>query len=277
MDGVQYSFAANRAATRGDSEAESDYRLAASVSMITVLPAVYGALAGSALLGPIGLALILGLIAYAVATRAKKKESSLLEIWARRCLWGLPKSHRRWKGPEDLDNAVGELNASVLGVTADLSINLRPVRESDIKAAGEDYAAYAEIRPVPYGYFLEYRISLPEYDSALSDYTWSMKVYRPGMDGLVIAAGNNNSPATATEAPPPLKRTDYKTETTRPAISSNETASTLTISGAIWFYDNHDMHAVDLEVSFWPDRSDESGVARLIALEDKTDILKKGK
>lgn len=277
MDGVQYLFAANRAATRGDSEAESDYLLAASVSMITVLPAVYGALAGSALLGPIGLALILGLIAYAVATRAKKKESSLLEIWTRRCLWGLPKSHRRWKGPEDLDNAVGELNASVLGVTADLSINLRPVRESDIKTSGEDYAAYAEIRPVPYGYFLEYRISLPEYDSALSDYIWRMKVYRPGMDGLVIAAGNNNSPTTATEAPPPLKRIDYKTETTRPATIFNEIASTLTISGAIWFYDNHDMHAVDLEVSFWPDRSDESGVARLIALEDKTDILKKGK
>ncbi|WP_421549542.1 T6SS effector BTH_I2691 family protein, partial [Pseudomonas sp. QD4] len=272
MDGVQYSFAATRARTQGDHDAATKYTYATFLSLGGAVAGAWGALAiESILLGPIGVAIICGLAAYAVATYAKKNESSPLELWARHSKWGKPFEFSRWKSSLDFNTAVGELNASVLGVTADLSINLRPVRESDIRASGEDYAAYAEIRPVPYGYFLEYKFSLPGYDSASSSYAWSMKVYRPGLDEQIIVSGNNGSPAAATESRHSLKRTDYKTETTRPSISFSEVTSTLVVSGAIWLYDIHGIHAADLEVSFWPDRNDESGVARILALEDKVD------
>ncbi len=39
---------------------------------------------------------------------------------------------------------------------------------------------------------------------------------------------------------------------------------------------NHSIHAVELNVSYWPDKSDENGYARLIAKEDKMDRSKKG-
>ncbi|KAB1587371.1 hypothetical protein C5O75_029005 [Burkholderia cepacia] len=39
---------------------------------------------------------------------------------------------------------------------------------------------------------------------------------------------------------------------------------------------NHSIHAAELNVSYWPDKSDEDGYARLIAKEDKMEQSKKG-
>ncbi|MFD2640550.1 hypothetical protein [Pseudomonas japonica] len=54
-----------------------------------------------------------------------------------------------------------------------------------------------------------------------------------------------------------------------PKIHHDTESKTLEIRGAIAFQGDIDFHALELEFSYWPDKSDESGIARLIIKEDK--------
>ena len=91
----------------------------------------------------------------------------------------------------------------------------------------------------------------------------------------IIASDNNNTLVLEAEVSPILKNVDYNTKTTRPITNYNKATSIMTISGAIALDANHSIHAMELETSFWPDKSDESGFARLLTLEDKAGISDK--
>lgn len=278
MDSAQYFFAARRVGQQGDDSSEKAYKLASKLALASVIPGVVGSIAaGSFLLGPVGIALILGLSAYAVAMWAKKQESSALELWARHSLWGTPATHRQWHRAEDLDTAIGALNAAVLGMTAELSITIRFHTTGGGRTVGPAGVLISDGMSVPAGFYLDYRFDLPNHDPTASRYEWSLTVYRPGDSaGQKIAAGRSDSNQKMTEQPPSRTKVDYNPNTTTPTIESDGATRTLTISGAIELDDNHSIHAAELNVSYWPDKSDEDGYARLIAKEDKMEQSKKG-
>ncbi|WP_312433800.1 T6SS effector BTH_I2691 family protein [Achromobacter sp.] len=272
MDGVQHIFAAIRAGADGDSEAQIYSGLATMAALGSSITGIVGALAPKAtLLGPIGVAIALGVLAYIWATQAKRERSSSLELWARSSRWGSPSEHRRWTAASDFDTAVGALNAAVLGMTAEMEVKTQLVSKRDASFPTDDQADWKRVR-IWAGEYIIYQISLPGYEETSSRYHWALTVYRPGeSQGQVIASGENGKPPTETLSPPPIKNSDYFVNTTAPTISSDEKTRTLIIKGAIALHTIHSIHAVKLEAHFWPDKNDHSGFARLLSQEDKTD------
>ncbi|NBA96261.1 hypothetical protein GUY40_15085, partial [Pseudomonas sp. R5(2019)] len=269
MDGVQFGLAANRAAHQGDSSASRKYLAAGVASGLSAYFGVAGAVTlNAALLGPLGIAIVLGLTAYAFATLAKKAESTALELWARHSLWGLPRQHRQWTTAEHYDTAVAALNAAVLGLTAEVGIHtrIRPLGGNRTIGIGASVGT-----DVQWASYLRYAIQLPGFVPGESRYEWALTVYRPHTAEQVIACGRSDSTPSLQPAPLPSQN-DYDHDSTLPQLELDEESSTLLIRGSIELDTFYDINAAQLTVSFWPDRSDEAGHAHLIIKEDKMDI-----
>ncbi|WEK28717.1 MAG: hypothetical protein P0Y58_17580 [Candidatus Pseudomonas phytovorans] len=174
FDMAQAAAASQRAKAFGDSTAQKQHMLAA---------AFYGS--GSAVfamavfktsfLGPLGLALMLMLAAYALSKHAEKNESSPLERWARRCCFGkadeMPVVH--WKTPEYADIAFAELNAATLGVTAALHFESTLRTDPTAPRIGGLIGLEREQK-------LKFQIILPGYKEEVSAYRWSLMLHRCG-------------------------------------------------------------------------------------------------
>ncbi|WP_025807405.1 T6SS effector BTH_I2691 family protein [Pseudomonas chlororaphis] len=273
MDGTQYAFAALRTSSQGDAKAAAIYGVSAVLALGSATAGAIGAFAVEAtLLGPIGIALALGLAAYAIAVWAKQSESQPLELWARHTTWGLPKKHRQWKMPQDMDLAIGALNAAVLGVTAEAVISVRFQRPSDLQAAGASGVIFSDGMSIPAGIYLDYKITLPGFNENASRYQWELKVFRPeNGTGESIALGRTGDTNKSLVPQVSSKRLDYNPKTITPTIHFDAKSKVLEISGAIELHMNHGIHATSLELSYWPDKTDESGVARVIVKDDKLD------
>ncbi|HBO3623959.1 TPA: hypothetical protein L4S57_005261 [Pseudomonas aeruginosa] len=273
MDGVQYNLAMHRVAAQGDQSSADKYKLASALSFGSAVFGVVGALAAEAvLLGPLGVALVLGLAAYAIAMWAKSLESSPLELWARHSRWGVPAKYRLWTTEMDFDTAVGALNAAVLGVTAEVGINLRIDASYETREETEFFSSTAA---VPMGEFLQYRINIPGYEAKVSRYQWSLKVFRPHQDnGQIIASGQSEFNSTAMQPLPEPAKIDYNNRKATPTVEHDLNSKSLTISGSIPLHVSHSINAMELELIYWPDKSDQAGYARLLAREDKMDIKK---
>ncbi|WP_338485731.1 hypothetical protein VRB68_09295 [Pseudomonas trivialis] len=152
-----------------------------------------------ALLGPLGIAVLLGLVGYAFYKWAEDEESTRLDRWARRCYFGKhnedPPIH--WNKPEHAHIAIAELNAATLGVEAGVNFRLRIVGSDSHGWGGPIGSVGAPI----YEQHLEYRLVLPLFDANRSAYRWSMTVHRYGdgsanqyTGGEVLAEGELNPP-----------------------------------------------------------------------------------
>ncbi|WP_139026544.1 hypothetical protein [Achromobacter arsenitoxydans] len=247
------------------------------LSIISAVAGGSGTLAiSSTLLGPIGVAIVLGLAAFALATWAKKNESSALELWARRSRWGILAKHRQWVAESDFDIAVGALNAAVLGMIAELAVETRFDKYGDTLDTQKGFLVW-DGSSIPATSYIVYKISLPGYDAIASRYEWRLKVYRPNeANGQVLASGQSGSPPATTNPPEDPKRVDYFPKTTMPSVFTDETSKSLIVNGAIALHMINSIHAMDLEVYFWPDKNDVSGCARLLLREDKIDTNEKG-
>lgn len=261
VEGVQYALAAGRAGKLGDKSARIFYGIASGVAMLSAAGGVVGSLApAGAALVPLSIAVLFGFAAYGLAVWAKKLESDSVELWARHSLWGLPEEHRRWTKPEEMDTATGALNAALLGLTADAALNINAEQTGGIPVGDA----------VPAGIFLNYKIVLPGYKSDASNYEWTLQVFPVGVpSGAVIARGREGGGNEPLPAPASWKHPDYHPETSAPVIRYDAEAETLEIKGSISFFGSLSIRALELEVSYWPDKSDEAGVARLIVKEDK--------
>lgn len=259
LEGLQYAFAAGRTHIAGDVTSRNTYVFATLIAAGSAGLGVAGSFAPAAIaLIPLGLSVLLGLAALGLAIWAKKKESQPLELWARHSLWGLSKEHRRWTTPEDMDTAIGELNAALLGLTADVRMIVKAEQASGLPIGDA----------VPAGLFLDYRLVLPGYKADVSSYEWALQVYRPNQAlGETIASGRSGG--TNGPLPPPVtwKSPGYRPETTAPVITHD--AQALEIGGSISFFGVLEINAFELKVSYWSDKNDDSGFARLIVQEDK--------
>ena len=257
VEGVQYALAAGRTHEVGDHEARNAYAWGAVVAGLSAGLGIVGSIgATTVLLVPLGFAVILGFVALAFAMRAKELESQPLELWARHSRWGLPVGHRRWTHSFDMDTAISALNAALLGLTAELDVTERVQRPGD-KVSGR-------------GGTLDYRIVLPGYCADTSRYEWALWAFRAReIPGQIIAGGKTGGTNGPLPAPTSWKWPRYEPETTAPVIHHHPESKTLEIRGSITFSGVLDFHALELEVSYWPDQSDESGLARLTVKEDK--------
>ncbi|MDU9389340.1 hypothetical protein [Pseudomonas sp. zfem002] len=152
------------------------------------------------------------------------------------------------------------MNAALLGLTAEAGMNVRAEKTGGIPIGDA----------VPAGMFLDYRLVLPGYVADASRYEWTLRAYRPGeTPGGIIAAGRTGGTNGPLPAPAAWRLPGYHPETTAPVIRHDAEAQTLEISGAISFFGKLDIHAFELAISYWPDKSDEAGVARVVVKEDK--------
>ncbi|MDG9885230.1 hypothetical protein N7650_20540 [Pseudomonas sp. GD04058] len=257
MEGIQYALAAGRTRGSGDRKASFFYTGAAAFAIGSAGLGVAGSLwAAGVLLVPLAFAVLAGFVAYGLSVWGKGEESQPLELWARHSRWGLPIEHRRWAEWQDTDTAIGALNAALLGLRADLDVT------------------YRVHRPAPgvpgQGGTIDYRFVLPGYVANKSRYEWSLLAYRPGeSSGGTVARGQTDG--TEEPLPPPIswKRPGYDPKTSLPVVKNDVESNTLEINGSIVYWGVLDFHALELEVSYWPDKGDELGVARFIVKEDK--------
>ncbi|WP_199098141.1 T6SS effector BTH_I2691 family protein [Dyella sp. ASV21] len=288
VDGVGYAWAADRMGAQGDNSAFKAYFGAAAASALSAGVGLWAALIPEAsLLGPLGLALILGLAAYAIAMWAKSEESSPLELWARHTLWGLPSEQRQWNPytPEikklpaqeraalvsDFHNtAIAALNAAVLGLTAEVGIHRRLRVTQGSVAVGPMGVTVGSGDTVTLGPALQYAIRLPGYDPLAARYSWALAVTRHH-DTQIIAAGRNDGAPLALQPPP--RFADYDLTTTTPVVDDDEKSKprTLSITGSIDLHSGHDITALALVVEYWPDKSDLDGKGKLTVIQSKLD------
>ena len=257
VEGLQYALAAGRTGEGGDKDASNAYKVAAIASAVSATFGVAGSIGGaSLLLFPLALAVFFGFVAFGFAVWAKRLESQPLEFWTRHSRWGLPVEHRRWLESDEMDTAIGALNAALLGLDADVEVT------------------YIVHRPTPevlaHGGTIKYRIVLPGYSADASRYEWALRTYRPGdSSGVIIAGGRSDGADETPSTPVSGSELDGEPQRSVPVIHHDTESKTLTIRRELAYLGALDFHAMKLEVAYWPDKSDEFGVARLTVIEDK--------
>ncbi|MBI6923022.1 hypothetical protein JET68_29985, partial [Pseudomonas monteilii] len=174
FDTAQAISAAKRAAAEGDSTARI-FHATSAVFYGVGAAAFAGAVFKSLILGPLGLAVLLSLTAYALSKHAEKNESSALERWARRCLFGkadeTPAVH--WNTPEYSDIAFAELNAAVLGVQAKFNFESSITTDPAAPRIGGLVGVMTEQR-------LRFHVVLPSYRDDISAFRWGLTLHRFG-------------------------------------------------------------------------------------------------
>ncbi|MDN4500738.1 hypothetical protein QYE73_26000, partial [Pseudomonas mosselii] len=259
-DGTNYLLAAQRTGAQGDLASNQKYNIAGLSAIGSAFVGVSALYFGTAFLGPVGIALLLALSAYTLATIAKKNESSPLEIWARQSRWGLPASHREWRVAEDNDNAIGALNAALLGITAHASIDIT-FKETHHPKTIEPFVTLRDSFSVPLVTRLNYTITIPNFVHGQARYEWTLAVYSPGRNTVpTVYSGDSDK-----------VKTELHEGIGSPENSSNQ-GKTLRIEGSTPTADFKTIDAFELTVSYWPNKDDTTNFAKLVKKQDKLDV-----
>ncbi|MFK0033113.1 T6SS effector BTH_I2691 family protein [Pseudomonas monteilii] len=269
FDTAQAISAAKRAAAEGDSTARI-FHATSAVFYGVGAAAFAGAVFKSLILGPLGLAVLLSLTAYALSKHAEKNESSALERWARRCLFGkadeTPAVH--WNTPEYSDIAFAELNAAVLGVQAKFNFESSIATDPAAPRIGGLVGVMTEQK-------LRFHVVLPNYRDDISAFRWGLTLHRfgdgefPEYEGgetiivddfhAITTGALSKSARFSSFAPPRIP--DYKTDFTvlkNQKDGKQEGISWLEISGVVELMPTIGRHSIigaTLLVMYWPDRT----------------------
>lgn len=291
-DATRAGFAANRTSKAGDVSAAGLYALSTGFSGAGAIFGITAAAYGStALLGPLGIAILLGLAGYGLYKWAEGEESTPLDRWARRCYFGKhnedPPIH--WNKPEHAHIAIAELNAATIGVEAGVNFRLRIVNSGSHGWGGPMGSVGAQVHEQ----HLEYRLVLPLFEANRSAYRWSLTVHRHGdgaanqyTGGEVLAEGELNPPILATAAserraalaiPKRPNKPDYRADSTLPkqevrtvSLADARTLPIKDIKGAVVLLpDNrrHNIEAATLSLTYWPDRDIHDAYAELVLMD----------
>ncbi|MBF8700912.1 T6SS effector BTH_I2691 family protein [Pseudomonas putida] len=275
MDAVQYVNALTRTNNQGDSTSANQYARAAVLATVSTVSGIYSALFASSLLAPLGFTIILGLAAYTLAMDAKKQESSLLELWSRHSRWGTPEEHRRWTNPQDLDTAIGSLNAAALGVQARASIDTRFQPTHSTHTPDQTRVFISDDAAVAAGFYLDLYISLPNFSTEDAQYKWQLTVYPAGQNRLPFyLSGNNSHPTVVEYVPEEAQKIFASPESVSDRIVLKTTDKTLHISTSIPLLENHCTKAIELTLTYWPNKHDISGYAKVTMRENNLSSLR---
>ncbi|WP_454669860.1 T6SS effector BTH_I2691 family protein [Achromobacter kerstersii] len=269
-DGVGSFAAADRAKGVGDERADEKHSISGSISIVGAIFSVHGAMTGGALLGTLGIGIVLGLIAFAIGKIARDLESDSLELWARRSYFGRGAGDVRWGSPDQMDAAMSALNAAVLGMDANVGFRTaKRVMDAD-QLLTADILDIKATGGVESGTELGYRIVLPGFDPTLSRFEFKLLVQRFGVERSgrrtplltddVLAAMNHNSHDRA----PTLG--DFRHLTANGQRLPTQELPVL--SCRYWLGPLHSIKSATIEITFWPDREDLSGYARISLTEE---------
>ncbi|MFJ4344230.1 T6SS effector BTH_I2691 family protein [Pseudomonas sp. NPDC089401] len=265
FDATQYAHAALRTMKQGDKSASLRYITASGLAASSAVAGIMG-ITFTTLLGPLGFAILAGLIAYGMASSAKREESNLLELWARRSKWGIPYDSQNWLLARDLDVSIGALNAAALGVTADVSIAIR-LGYSTQASTG---IVFSDPSAVPAAFVLSYFLCLPNYEFGTSRYEWSLNIYGAGENrGLTLSSSDSSASGLYISPPSQIKNFFPDAILAQPTVKLETESNSLTIQGELILSENHSIQAIELALTYWPDTADEKGFAKLITREDK--------
>ncbi|POA17826.1 hypothetical protein C1886_19855, partial [Pseudomonas sp. FW300-N1A1] len=288
FESTQAGVAMNRTWRSGDTTAATGYGFSMVLSSIGTGFSIYAAASTtSALLGPLGIAMVLGFLAYGFYQWAQRKESSPFEQWAKRCYFGhaneTPKVH--WLRPDQAHIAIAELNAATLGLEAGVNFRLRMTGLSSPDYGGPIAGVSAPV----YEQCLEYRLSLPYFDATRSAYRWTLTIHRHGdgpatqyTRGEVVVGGELNPPAITTSASErraalatstPPKKPDYRANSTTPRVTirtvhmtDGSSTQVKDIQGAIVLLleaRHYNIEGATLSLTYWPDREVQEAYAEL--------------
>ena len=291
-DATQAGFAANRTWKGGDTSSSKLYGISSVLSGSGAIAGVWAAATGAtALLGPLGIAVLLGLAAYGIFKWAESEESTALDRWARRSYFGYgnetPPIH--WNTPEQAHTAIAELNAATIGVEAGVNFRLRIVASGSHGWGGPMGSVGSQVHEQ----HLEYRLVLPLFDANRSAYRWSLTVHRYGdgsanqyTGGEVLAEGELNPPTLATAAserraalavPKRPNKPDYQINSTLPikeirtvSMADSRILQIKDIKGAIVLMSDtrrHNIEAATLSLTYWPDRDIHDAYAELTLMD----------
>ncbi|WNN40268.1 T6SS effector BTH_I2691 family protein [Pseudomonas inefficax] len=273
MDGAQYAFATFRTIENGDNTASSKYRIASATAFLSTFSGVAVAFGKAALLGPLGITIVLVLATYTLATIAKRKESTPTELWSRRCRWGIPKAQRAWFEAEHLDAAIGALNAATLGVQADARVNLRLASNAHLDTAAPKGTIISDGHTVPAVFMLDFHFTLPNYQANQSHYRWELHLYQSGLSENTIILSGESAPN------PELTITQPSNVNIFPLGNDKQHQSKLdsergvfTTQYSLPLHDNHHIRDIQFILNYRPNKNDDAGNARLEIKENKIKI-----
>lgn len=287
FDAIKAGLAAHRTWMMGDHSAS---RMYGGSAIFAIAGAYYGIQAAASMSmvlgGPLGIAIGLSIVAYALFRAAGTEESSQLETWAKRCFFGVanetPPIH--WGDSEHAAAALGQLNAAILGMT------LKITRKVKIADSGMLHLGVLPRTALPtITRTWEYAIRLPFFDESHSAYDWKVVLHRACdrflgqyIAGETILHEDFLSSDLATissewqqksEASTPANA-DYHTQS-KSHISSIRTmntrdtnsSSTKEFRGTVELLPSksrHTVEAVTITLLYWPDRNDRDSYATLV-------------
>ncbi|MFJ4255780.1 T6SS effector BTH_I2691 family protein [Pseudomonas monteilii] len=271
FDTAQAFVAAKRALAAGDNKAGAAYVGAGFAYTVSTGAFVY-AVFKPLIIGPLGVAVILALTAYAVSKWAEGNEPTALERWARRCCFGKAdeKPVVYWGSPEYADIAFAELNAAALGVCAAVNFESRLLSDPSAPKIGGLVSVELEHK-------LKFKVVLPGYSDECSALRVTLIVHRSGDGEFPNFIGGETVFVDEYQALPiealtkavkfpdfsHPKLPDYKRKVSvdrkrkSPSLEG-ATISWLEITGSVELLATvgpHTICAATLLVMYWPDRS----------------------
>ncbi|WP_218275576.1 MULTISPECIES: hypothetical protein, partial [unclassified Pseudomonas] len=251
MDGIQYRIIANRLALAGDHKAAGVYNIAIFTALGSTGSLIYAAYVGGFLVGWLGIGLFIALITYGLVSYAKSQQSSPMEIWARKCVWGLPATNRVWLTAEQSALSVNELNVAYIGAAA------YTYKQSTFISEG----ASEKTRPLPAVVggpefsnrdILSYRIKLPDYSKTTSRYSFEIydKSFDRGPKALIARSEYQGEfVLTDTSEVAALDQSKHGIKMHQERFEDK----LLIIEGGLLLRKRHLLKSVEIVVNFWPD------------------------
>ncbi|MEN5217032.1 hypothetical protein ABE484_14335, partial [Pseudomonas pudica] len=273
MDGAQYAFATFRTIENGDNTASSKYRIASATAFLSTFSGVAVAFGKAALLGPLGITIVLVLATYTLATIAKRKESTPTELWSRRCRWGIPTAQRAWSEAEHLDAAIGALNAATLGVQADARVNLSLASNAHLDTAAPEGTIISDGHAVPAVFMLDFHFTLPNYQTNRSYYRWELNLYQSGLHENTITLSGESAPNSVLTIAQPSDVNIFPLGNDKQHQSRFDSErGVFTTQYSLPLHDNHHIRDIKFILDYRPNKNDDAGNARLEIKENKIKI-----
>ena len=221
---------------------------------------MYAVAVESAFLGPLGVAIMLGLVAYWFTQQGKSLESTPVELWARRCVFGKKEGKLGlWDTPAQAGDAVAALNAALLGFSIDVGFE----NEWDTVSSVGDVDVITASHQT-----LDYRIVMPNFDAVTSAYAYTVEVTRRGGARQVLAGDQKNIKPLARIQPPPNGKTDYVFSTAKVGDSESfKSGDSKVVIGKIHLRADSKIIEVAVRARFYRDRMDEYGFAEMMSSE----------
>lgn len=256
IDSVQAFFSASRAAAHGDRGASRAYFAAGLLFAASSAVSIYAvAIGASALMGPLGIALVLVGLGIAAMWYAMNAESSQAEMWADRCYFGVNKNKKGiWKD-EELPMEMSELNAIIAGLRVDLGSRSFATRAL---GATVDFDGH-------YADNVRLKISFGMFSPSNSAYEWEWYAKHKTKGNVLLYKGRYGSPPwiLAATSVATLKKNDIQewpeVDPYAPTISYDDKGNPVAaVQQAYGNLNTDEFIGTSLKINYWPDSSDAS-------------------